>query len=189
MSLPSQQLGGTGMAISRVGIGAWAFGGAGWVDTWGAQEDALSKEAVRAAVERGVNWLDTAPIYGLGHAEDVVGRALRQPADERPYVFTKAGGIWDPQHPYDKPALVGRRTAFGVSSRTRCGASDWTASTSTRYMRRPPMAHRSRGTGRPSATSGRRARSGPSGCPTTMSRNSTRPRPSGTWMPCNRVST
>jgi aryl-alcohol dehydrogenase-like predicted oxidoreductase len=109
MSLPSRQLGRTGMAISRVGIGAWAFGGAGWVDTWGPQEDALSERAVRAAVERGVNWIDTAPIYGVGHAEEVVGRALRQiPANERPYVFTKAGVIWDPQHPYDKPALVGR---------------------------------------------------------------------------------
>ena len=109
MSLPSRELGRTGMAISRVGIGAWAFGGAGWVDTWGPQDDALSEGAVRAAVERGVNWLDTAPIYGLGHAEEVVGRALRQiPADERPYVFTKAGVIWDPQRPYDKPKLVGR---------------------------------------------------------------------------------
>jgi aryl-alcohol dehydrogenase-like predicted oxidoreductase len=107
-SLPSRPLGRTGMAISRVGIGAWAFGGAGWVDTWGAQEDALSERAVRAAVERGVNWIDTAPIYGLGHAEEVVGGALRRiPADERPYVFTKAGVIWDPQHPHDKPALVG----------------------------------------------------------------------------------
>jgi aryl-alcohol dehydrogenase-like predicted oxidoreductase len=110
MSLPSRQLGRTGMAVSRVGIGAWAFGGAGWVDTWGSQEDALSERAaVRVAVERGVNWIDTAPIYGLGHAEEVVGRALRQiPANERPYVFTKAGVTWDPQHPYDKPALVGR---------------------------------------------------------------------------------
>ncbi len=107
-SLPSRPLGRTGMAISRVGIGAWAFGGGGWVDTWGAQEDALSDGAVRAAVERGVNWIDTAPIYGLGHAEEVVGGALRRiPADERPYVFTKAGVIWDPQRPNDKPALVG----------------------------------------------------------------------------------
>jgi aryl-alcohol dehydrogenase-like predicted oxidoreductase len=108
-SLPSRPLGRTGMAISRVGIGAWAFGGAGWVDTWGAQEDALSEGAVRTAVERGVNWIDTAPIYGLGHAEEIVGRAVRQiPTDEQPYVFTKAGVIWDPQRPHDKPALVGR---------------------------------------------------------------------------------
>ena len=107
-SLPSRALGRTGMAISRVGIGAWAFGGGGWVDTWGAQEDALSDGAVRAAVERGVNWIDTAPIYGLGHSEEVVGGALRRiPADDRPYVFTKAGVIWDPQRRHDKPALVG----------------------------------------------------------------------------------
>jgi aryl-alcohol dehydrogenase-like predicted oxidoreductase len=108
-SLPSRPLGRTGMAISRVGIGAWAFGGGGWVDSWGAQEDALSDGAVRAAVERGVNWIDTAPIYGLGHAEEVVGGALQRiPAGERPYVFTKAGVIWDPQRPHDKPMLVGQ---------------------------------------------------------------------------------
>jgi aryl-alcohol dehydrogenase-like predicted oxidoreductase len=107
--LPGRQLGRSGMVLSRVGIGAWAFGGAGWVDTWGPQDDALSEGAVRAAVERGVNWIDTAPIYGLGHAEEVVGRAVRRvPAGERPYVFTKAGVVWDPGRPYDKPALVSR---------------------------------------------------------------------------------
>lgn len=108
MTLPSRPLGQTGMTISRVGIGAWAFGGSGWVDTWGAQDDAESLAAIRYAVERGVNWIDTAPIYGLGHAEEVVGRALRQiPAEKRPYVFTKAGVVWDERRPLDKPALVG----------------------------------------------------------------------------------
>ncbi len=108
-SLPTVRLGSTRMAISRVGIGAWAFGGPGWVDTWGAQDDADSIAAIRRAVEGGVNWIDTAPIYGLGHAEEVVGRALRSlPEADRPYVFTKAGVVWDPQRPDDKPALVGR---------------------------------------------------------------------------------
>jgi aryl-alcohol dehydrogenase-like predicted oxidoreductase len=97
------------MAISRIGIGAWAFGGAGWVDTWGAQNDTDSIAAVRRAVDAGVNWIDTAPIYGLGHAEEVVGRALRRvPGADRPYVFTKAGVVWDPKRPNDKPALIGR---------------------------------------------------------------------------------
>ena len=108
-ALPTAQLGRTGMAISRIGIGAWAFGGAGWVDTWGAQNDTDSIAAVRRAVDAGVNWIDTAPIYGLGHAEEVVGRALRRlPGADRPYVFTKAGVVLDPERPNDKPALIGR---------------------------------------------------------------------------------
>ncbi|MFW6090321.1 MAG: aldo/keto reductase [Actinomycetota bacterium] len=107
-SLPSTSLGQTGMAVSRIGIGAWAFGGAGWVDTWGAQDDAESVAAIRHAVDSGVNWIDTAPIYGLGHAEEVVGRALAEiPQAERPYVFTKAGVVWDERRPRDKPMLVG----------------------------------------------------------------------------------
>lgn len=108
-ALPTAQLGRTGMAITRLGIGAWAFGGAGWVDTWGTQNDSNSIAAIRRAVDGGVNWIDTAPIYGLGHAEEVVGQALRQiPDDDRPYVFTKAGVVWDPQRPNDKPVLIGR---------------------------------------------------------------------------------
>ncbi|HEX6325245.1 MAG TPA: aldo/keto reductase [Jiangellaceae bacterium] len=108
-TLPTAPLGRTGMAISRVGIGAWAFGGAGWVDTWGSQDDADSIAAICRAVAGGVNWIDTAPIYGLGHAEEVVGRALRGiPKSDRPYVFTKAGVVWDPGRPHDKPALIGR---------------------------------------------------------------------------------
>lgn len=108
-SLPTARLGHTDMRISRIGIGAWAFGGAGWVDTWGAQDDTDSIAAVRRAVDGGVNWIDTAPIYGLGHAEEVVGRALEGlPAADRPYIFTKAGVRWDPTRPTDKPALVGR---------------------------------------------------------------------------------
>jgi aryl-alcohol dehydrogenase-like predicted oxidoreductase len=82
-------LGATGMEISRVGYGAWAIGGAGWWHAWGDQDDEQSIEAIRRAVELGINWVDTAPIYGLGHSEEVVGRAL-QGLDERPYVFTKA---------------------------------------------------------------------------------------------------
>jgi aryl-alcohol dehydrogenase-like predicted oxidoreductase len=83
------ELGSTGMMISRVGYGAWAIGGAGWWHAWGDQDDDESIAAIRRAVELGVNWVDTAPIYGLGHSEEVVGRAL-QGLDDRPYVFTKA---------------------------------------------------------------------------------------------------
>jgi aryl-alcohol dehydrogenase-like predicted oxidoreductase len=82
-------LGATGMEITRVGYGAWAIGGAGWWHAWGDQDDEESIAAIRRAVELGINWIDTAPIYGLGHSEEVVGRAL-QGLDPRPYVFTKA---------------------------------------------------------------------------------------------------
>jgi aryl-alcohol dehydrogenase-like predicted oxidoreductase len=84
------ELGRTGMQISRVGLGAWAIGGTGWWDAWGEQDDDESIATIRRAFELGVNWVDTAPIYGLGHSEEVVGRAL-DGLDPRPYVFTKAG--------------------------------------------------------------------------------------------------
>jgi aryl-alcohol dehydrogenase-like predicted oxidoreductase len=90
MMLATVALGRTGMRISRVGLGAWAIGGAGWWDAWGAQDDDESIATVRRAAELGINWVDTAPIYGLGHSEEVVGRALES-LDPRPFVFTKAG--------------------------------------------------------------------------------------------------
>jgi aryl-alcohol dehydrogenase-like predicted oxidoreductase len=83
-------LAGTDMRISRVGLGAWAIGGTGWWDAWGEQDDEESIATIHRAVELGINWLDTAPIYGLGHSEEVVGRAL-EGLEPRPYVFTKAG--------------------------------------------------------------------------------------------------
>jgi aryl-alcohol dehydrogenase-like predicted oxidoreductase len=88
-TIATVELGRTGMQISRVGYGAWAIGGAGWWHAWGDQDDEESIAAIRRAVELGINWIDTAPIYGLGHSEEVVGRALQGLA-ERPYVFTKA---------------------------------------------------------------------------------------------------
>jgi aryl-alcohol dehydrogenase-like predicted oxidoreductase len=94
--LPVALLGATGMRITRVGFGAWAIGGGGWQFAWGNQDDADSIAAIRHAVERGVNWIDTAAVYGLGHSEEIVARALRDlPANDRPYVFTKGGLVWD----------------------------------------------------------------------------------------------
>ncbi|HKE67180.1 MAG TPA: aldo/keto reductase [Micromonosporaceae bacterium] len=99
-ALPSRALGNTGMDITTVGLGAWAIGGEGWEHAWGPQDDAESIATIREAVAAGVNWLDTAPIYGLGHSEEVVGEALAGlPANERPYVFTKCGLRWDPDDP------------------------------------------------------------------------------------------
>src|SRR3989441_905525 len=94
-TLPTAPLGTTGMQITRVGFGAWAIGGGGWTFAWGNQDDADSIAAIRHAVERGINWIDTAAVYGLGHSEEIVARALRDiPATDRPYVFTKAGLVW-----------------------------------------------------------------------------------------------
>jgi aryl-alcohol dehydrogenase-like predicted oxidoreductase len=104
MMFRKRWLGTTDMEITTVGLGAWAIGGGGWAYGWGPQDDAGSIAAIRHAVSRGVNWVDTAAIYGLGHSEEVVGRALRElPASERPFVFTKCGLIPDRARPFDEP--------------------------------------------------------------------------------------
>ena len=103
-ALEMRLLGITGLKITTVGFGAWAVGGGDWSHGWGHQDDEASITAIRHAVERGVNWIDTATVYGLGHSEEVVGRAVRDiPASERPYVFTKGGQVANPARPYDEP--------------------------------------------------------------------------------------
>lgn len=95
-TFPTTPLGTTGMDITRVGFGAWAIGGGGWAFAWGEQDDDASVAAIRHAVDAGVNWIDTAAVYGLGHSEEVVARALDGlPEADRPYVFTKCGLAWD----------------------------------------------------------------------------------------------
>lgn len=95
-ALPKRRFGRTDMHITPVGFGAWAIGGPDWAVGWGPQDDKKSIAAIRHAVERGVNWIDTAAIYGLGHSEEMVAAALKEiPSDQRPYVFTKCGLIWD----------------------------------------------------------------------------------------------
>ncbi len=83
----------SGFEITRIGLGAWAIGGS-WQWGWGPQDDAESIRTIHRALEEGINWIDTAPVYGLGHSEEVVARALRE-TDQRPYVFTKCGLVWD----------------------------------------------------------------------------------------------
>lgn len=94
--LPTRPLGSSGLAITRVGFGAWAAGGGAWAFGWGPQDDDESLDAMHRAVALGVNWIDTAAVYGLGHSEELVGRLLRSlPESERPYVFTKGGLVWN----------------------------------------------------------------------------------------------
>ena len=90
------RFGKTGMEITPIGFGAWAIGGGGWAAAWGPQDDDEAVSAIRRAVELGVNWVDTAAVYGLGHSEELVAQALKSvPESERPYVFTKCSLVWD----------------------------------------------------------------------------------------------
>lgn len=92
--MQTKQLGNSDMQLTPIGVGAWAMGGGGWKFAWGPQDDNQSIAAIRAALDAGINWIDTAPVYGFGHSEEVVARALEGVAG-RPYVFTKCGLIWD----------------------------------------------------------------------------------------------
>jgi aryl-alcohol dehydrogenase-like predicted oxidoreductase len=96
------------MSITRVGFGAWAIGGGDWAVGWGAQDDDDSVKAIRHAIERGINWIDTAAVYGLGHSEEVVRRALAEiPEASRPYIFTKCGMVWNDKDRQEAPRMVG----------------------------------------------------------------------------------
>jgi aryl-alcohol dehydrogenase-like predicted oxidoreductase len=108
------------MHLSTVGFGAWAVGGGDWAFGWGPQDDADSIASIRRALELGVNWIDTAAVYGLGHSEEVVRRALEGlSAAERPYIFTKCGMVWDERSPEVPP----RQVLTAESIRTECEAS------------------------------------------------------------------
>lgn len=107
-----RRLGSSGLEISRIGLGTWAIGG----EMWGGQDDARSVEAIHAAVDHGLNWIDTAPIYGSGQSETVVGRALKQlPSSRRPMVFTKFGFVLG--------ASVPTRSASAKDVAAECDAS------------------------------------------------------------------
>lgn len=86
-------LGNSDLNITRIGFGAWAIGGSGWAFAWGEQDDRDSISAIHAALDRGVNWIDTAAVYGLGHSEEVVAKAISGRAN-KPYVFTKCARTW-----------------------------------------------------------------------------------------------
>jgi aryl-alcohol dehydrogenase-like predicted oxidoreductase len=120
MQINKRSLGSSGLEITTVGFGAWAIGGGGWTYGWGPQDDKTSEETMRRAIQLGVNWIDTAAVYGLGHSEEVVGRFVRSlPASERPYVFTKCGLIWDERDRMQEP----KRVLKPESIRAECEAS------------------------------------------------------------------
>jgi aryl-alcohol dehydrogenase-like predicted oxidoreductase len=107
-----RKLGSSGFEISRIGLGTWAVGG----HMWGGQDDTNSIEAIHAALDHGINWIDTAPIYGSGHSEEVVGRAIKQlPASQRPLIFTKFGLGIDGSNP--------NRSAAATEVMAECDAS------------------------------------------------------------------
>ena len=110
-----KRLGNSDMEITPIGIGAWAMGGGGWKFSWGPQDDRESIAAIHTALDRGVNWMDTAAVYGLGHSEEVVARALEGRAN-RPYVFTKCQRVWN-----EKKELSGSLKADSL--RQECEAS------------------------------------------------------------------
>src|ERR1035438_4064547 len=90
-------LGNSDLHLSAIGFGAWAIGGGDWAFAWGPQDDNESIAAIHRALDLGVNWIDTAAVYGLGHSEEVVARALKSVSKStsgRPYVFTKCGIRW-----------------------------------------------------------------------------------------------
>jgi aryl-alcohol dehydrogenase-like predicted oxidoreductase len=102
-------LGNSDLLITPIGFGAWALGGGDWQAGWGDQDDADSVGAVHRAIELGINWIDTAPSYGLGKSEEVVGRALAECKGARPYIFTKCSVPWN-----EKRELFGSLKAASV---------------------------------------------------------------------------
>lgn len=91
----TRQFGKTDMQITPIGLGAWAMGGGNWAFGWGEQDDTKSIATIKHALSLGINWIDTAAVYGLGHSEEIVGKAIK--GRERPYIFTKCSRVWDEQ--------------------------------------------------------------------------------------------
>ena len=178
------------MLLTRVGFGAWAIGGGDWAFAWGNQDDDASVAAIRHAVESGINWIDTAAVYGLGHSEEVVAAALADlPEADRPYIFTKGGQVWNPADRAAEPRRVGDPASLRAeveASLRRLNveridlyqmhwpAQDgtpveeyWQVFTDLKARRQDPRQD----------------------CPTTASSSWRRPRRSATWTPSSRRST
>ncbi len=103
----TRRLGNTDIEITPIGLGTWAIGGNGWLNGWGAQDDQESIATIKRALNLGINWIDTAAIYGLGHSEEVVGKAIK--GRDRPLIFTKCARTWD-----DKGRITGNLKADSI---------------------------------------------------------------------------
>jgi aryl-alcohol dehydrogenase-like predicted oxidoreductase len=99
--MKTKVLGNSDLHITPIGFGAWAIGGGDWQFGWGDQDDTDSIAAIHRALKLGINWIDTAAVYGLGHSEEIVARALAEWPGPRPYVFTKCGMVWDENRKVD----------------------------------------------------------------------------------------
>lgn len=90
----TRRLGKTDLELTVIGFGSWAIGGGGWRNAWGPQDDSESIKAIKKALDLGINWIDTAAIYGLGHSEEIVGKAIKG-ISKKPIIATKCGLVWD----------------------------------------------------------------------------------------------
>ncbi len=102
MSIPKRNLGYTEMEFTVIGLGTWAIGGGNWAYGWGPQDEKQAISAIRAAIDNGINWIDTAPVYGLGRSEEIVGKAIKGLRD-KVFVATKLGLVWDEKEPQKPP--------------------------------------------------------------------------------------
>jgi aryl-alcohol dehydrogenase-like predicted oxidoreductase len=102
------QLGISDMWLTPIGFGSWALGGGDWAMSWGPQDDNASIAAIHKAIDLGINWIDTAPVYGLGHSEEVVGKAVKE-SHVKPFIFTKCGMVWNQKREIKRTLLEIRR--------------------------------------------------------------------------------
>ena len=118
-----EQLGSSEMWLTPIGFGAWAIGGGNWAFAWGPQDDNASIAAIRKAIDLGVNWIDTAAVYGLGHSETIVGEAVKQ-SPVKPFIFTKSGMVWDEKRGIRRTLLEIRREVEDSLRRLQVDAID-----------------------------------------------------------------
>ncbi len=121
--MDKKQLGNSDLHLSPIGFGAWAIGGGDWAFGWGPQDDNDSVAAIHKAIDLGVNWIDTAAVYGLGHSEEIVGKAVKS-ASSKPYLFTKCARVWNEKREIGKSLKQIRREAEDSLRRLQVEAID-----------------------------------------------------------------